>query len=167
VISHFQIEENTKAGFELKKDATQFIVIEAKMRSRLSHRTVKIDYWDQVSRNVACMAEAIAKKNLSAKQLKHAAFYVTAPEVQIDKHKFKKLLSKDTITGKVKRRAAEYGSESTRASGNWYQKYFLPLMEQIEIAAVSWESIIELIIDLDPVNGEQISSFYDHCLKFN
>lgn len=167
VVGHFQIEENTKAGFELTKEATQFIVIEVKMRSKLSHKTTRIDYWDQVSRNIACMAEAFARKKLSAKQLTDVGFYVTAPAEQIEKHKFEKLLSETIIKEKVERRILEYGSESIKDATSWYQKYFLPLMDQMKIEAISWESITEFIRNMDSANGKKIGSFYDRCLEFN
>lgn len=180
VIGQCRMEENTKAGFQLIEEATQFIVVEAKMKSSLSAGTTHIKYWDQASRNIACMAEAIAqvdaKDNSGGKNrnvnkllssLDHIGFYVTAPEEQIPKHNFQALLSEESIKDKVKRRVSEYGGESALEAGHWHQEFFLPLMERIIIEAVSWESIIEFIRDLDPVGGEQISRFYDYCLKFN
>ena len=61
VIGHIRIGAKGKADLELEPDAVQFTVVEAKVGSPLSKGTSNAKYFDQAARNVACMAEVIAR----------------------------------------------------------------------------------------------------------
>lgn len=57
VIGHFTVGENALTNAVLNKDAKQFVVIEAKLFSRLATRVTKAAGFDQAARTVACVAE--------------------------------------------------------------------------------------------------------------
>ena len=64
---------------------------------------------------------------------------------------------KDHIQKVVKRRVDEYGGEKQE----WFDKHFLPVLRVMDIGAIGWEEILDVIDD--PQYGE----FYSNCLKWN
>jgi len=62
VIGHFKIGEGAKANLVLSPDATHFVVLEAKMFSKLSSGVKHAGYFDQAARNVACIAETMRER---------------------------------------------------------------------------------------------------------
>ena len=63
VIGHILIGAKGKADLELRSEATQFSVIEAKIHSPLSKGTQHAPDFDQAARNVACMAESLRQSH--------------------------------------------------------------------------------------------------------
>ena len=63
VIGHFHIGHVGRADLSLSHDASQFIVLEAKMFSKLSSGVTHARYFDQAARTVACMAEVLRRAN--------------------------------------------------------------------------------------------------------
>jgi hypothetical protein len=61
VIGHFSIGDEGKTDLTLLPNATQFLVLEAKMFSGLSSGVTNARYYDQAARNVACMAEVLCR----------------------------------------------------------------------------------------------------------
>ena len=90
-------------------------------------------------------------------------FYVLAPKVQIEQGLFSEQLKKESIQAKVRQRVEAY--EGKRDA--WFEGAFQPLMEVIEIAEISWESVIEDIREADPKFGADLGEFYEDCLRFN
>lgn len=80
VIGHFSIGEGGKADLSLDKNATQFVVTEAKMFSELSAGVTNAPYFNQAARTVACMAEISRIAGIAPKSFDNIAFYVLAPE---------------------------------------------------------------------------------------
>jgi hypothetical protein len=62
VIGHFDFRPATKAGLRLRPGAKQFVVVEAKMFSKLSTGTKNARTYNQAARNVACMATAMRRR---------------------------------------------------------------------------------------------------------
>ena len=56
-IGHFDIGKSADGDLTLKEGATQLVVTEAKMFSKLSSGVTNASYFDQAARNVACIAE--------------------------------------------------------------------------------------------------------------
>jgi hypothetical protein len=81
VIGHFTFREQTKAGLRLHRDASQFVVVEAKMFSNLARGTKNASQYDQAARNVACMAHTIAQSGIQVHQLRSVGFFVIAPHL--------------------------------------------------------------------------------------
>lgn len=163
VIGHFDIGKHGKADITLKHDVTQFVVLEAKIFSRLSKSTTNAPYFDQAARNIACIAEVLNRANRTPDQLHHIGFYVLAPEIQIQKGTFQDLLTTSSVKQKVKRRVEEYDGEKD----TWHMDWFEPLIETIDIQAISWESIISFIKANDVEFAPELEIFYQNCLRFN
>jgi len=101
IIGQLEIEENTKAGIKLLENASQFIVLEAKMSSPLSGSVTNAPGYDQAARSVACMAKTIENSKIKPVSLKSLGFYVLAPQSQIEKELFADHLSKTNIREKI------------------------------------------------------------------
>ena len=163
VIGHFVIGQQGKADFDLLPGATQFLVLEAKMNSKLSSGTSNAPYFDQAVRNVACIAEVLLRANRPADQLTDLAFYVLAPQAAIDNGKFTNELHHDSIMKKVVRRVGDYQGEKD----DWHANWFLPLLEHVTIETLSWESLLACIDKHDPNSAAEYRDFYANCLHFN
>ena len=59
LVGHFRIRAKTKRGIEVTGDASQFIVVEAKMNSQLSPGVRNCPTYNQAARTIACMALAL------------------------------------------------------------------------------------------------------------
>jgi hypothetical protein len=112
VIGDFQIGHSGKGDLVLNEDCEQFIVIEAKMYSKLSQGIKNARDYDQVTRNIACMSHLVAKLRLDEKQFKKLGFFVLAPEEQIIKvSSFSTYTDKENIKQKVLSRVKAYKSK--------------------------------------------------------
>jgi hypothetical protein len=110
VFGHVLIGDAALADTQVAKDATQFIVVEAKLFSPLSPGVRNAAYFDQASRNVACIAEVLSRAPLLPERLTALGFYVIAPSEQIDKNVFKRELTNEHMRETIYRRVAAYTS---------------------------------------------------------
>jgi hypothetical protein len=163
VIGQFEIGAKGKADLELKSNATQFTVVEAKIGAPLSKGTSNAKYFDQAARNVACVAEVLYRANVEPKSLDRLCFVVLAPKYSIDKGTFTGLVTSESITEKVQRRVTAYETELD----DWFQGAFLPTMEVIDLQCISWEELISWIYSEKSIEADQISNYYSLCLEFN
>lgn len=147
----------------LSKDAQHLTILEAKMFSTLSPGVTHAPYYNQAARTIACIAEILRRANREPGPMKSLGFFVLAPKEQIAEGVFASQLDKNSIRNTVKRRVSEYDGGRTE----WFDSWFLPTLQKIEIAAVSWEALLEMINRVDPIFGEELSSFYQRCLRFN
>ena len=162
VIGHIRIGAKAKADLELEPHATQFTVVEAKVGSPLSKGTSNARYFDQAARNVACMAEVIARAGKEPSRFDRLEFIVLAPEYSIEKGTFSEEMSRSSIEGKVRKRVDAYEKELD----DWFDESFTPLLDAIELRSLSWEDAISWIREQKPEVAEQMSEYYDLCLKF-
>lgn len=160
VVGHFSVDSGNRGEAVLRAEARQFIVLEAKMGSALSKSTKKADYYDQAARNVACMAHMMHRAGSHPDQFDCLAFFVIAPASRINMKLFDSLVSRDSIENKVRRRVAAY-----EGNQDAFLEVFLPILDRIQIAAISWESILASL----PLNDETegLRRFYHQCLRFN
>jgi hypothetical protein len=163
VIGHVAIGRNSDWDLTLQPDGTVLKVIEAKMFSNLSPGTTHAKYYHQAARNVACIAEVLRRANRYPSDAQSLAFYVIAPKAQIDEGVFSELMTHNSIRGTVERRVNEY----EEPKNDWYQGWFLPTMERIDIRTISWEEIVSKIVEVDSSFGRDIEGFYELCRKFN
>jgi hypothetical protein len=163
VIGHLLIGAKAKADFELLPDARQLTVIEAKIGSPLSSGIRKAPYFDQAARNIACMAEALARGHVDPASLKRLDFIVLAPRYSIEKGTFAEEMQPSSIRSKVMRRVSAYGGQLDE----WLTKHFEPMMEHIRLISLSWESAIGWVCEKKPIVEKQLTEFYDLCLEFN
>jgi hypothetical protein len=162
VIGDFQIGKGAKANLVLSPAATHFVVLEAKMFSKLSSGVKNASYFDQAARNIACMAEVLRLAERSASECSSLGFYVLAPKSQIDRRIFEKDLNRDSIKGKVEKRAKEY-----RGKDDWFSRWFIPTLDRIKIEALSWEELIDVTRRYDPKAVVELEEFYKLCLQYN
>jgi hypothetical protein len=163
VIGHFEVGIEGKADFELLSHASQFLVLEAKISSSLSSGVTRAKYFDQAARNIACMAEVLRRAECQPEEVGSLGFYVLAPASQIDKGVFSSVMNQKSVLQKVERRVSEYQGEKDA----WFDQWFYPTVNNIEILCLSWEELIAAIGSADVAFCDGISRFYDYCLRFN
>jgi hypothetical protein len=161
VIGHFDVQPGERGSASLRSGTSQFVVCEAKLGSALSFRTTNSADFDQAARNVACMAYMIGAAGTPVAQLRKLAFYVIAPDSQIKAGVFGQLVTKDSVRAKVVARIQPYDG----AMDEWYRSVFEPVLATMDLALLSWESILEAIGDDSEAVG--LREFYAGCLKFN
>lgn len=122
-IGHFSVGQTGRTDLWLHEDAAQFVVLEAKLFSGLSAGISRIPYFDQVARNVACIAEVLRRSKRPPEEMSHLGFFVLAPQEQIDLGLFDASLSHDAIKAKVQRRVEAYGGEKDRWHAEWFTPY--------------------------------------------
>jgi hypothetical protein len=163
VIGHFTIGNGTKTELSLLPTASQFLVLEAKIFSKLSTGVTNAKYFDQAARNVACIAEILKRANRLPTKITHLGFYVLAPQIHIDTGIFDKNMARKSIREKVKKRVAEYKEEKD----SWFQRWWEPTIERIELATLSWEELFGTIRKYDQESARAMERFYKKCLEFN
>jgi hypothetical protein len=161
VVGHFTIAPGESGEAKLATDTRQFLVTEAKLASGLSSGTKNAPSFDQAARSVACIAHMVGLSGVEPKGLDRLAFYVLAPQGQIDASVFGDLVTKDSILKKVRARVAQYQGPWD----SWFRDTFQPVLERIEVGLLSWESILDCL-SINPETSE-IREFYELCRRFN
>jgi len=164
VIGHFAIGENGAGDLTVGSDVSQLLVTEAKMFSKLSTGVTNARYFDQAARNVACIAEVLSRAGVDPTSLESLGFFVLAPESRIKEGVFESQMDRDGIRKVVKRRVSDYKDEQKQC---WYERWFLPVLQTIRIRCISWEELLGVITESDPLSGSELTDFYARCLEFN
>ncbi len=164
IFGHISIADKTVAGIKLKEDATQFVVVEAKMGSKLSKGTTKAKYWDQASRIIACIARHMEITDRTPESFRKLGFVILAPESNINKGYFDTALNRDRLRDTIKRRCVEYNNA---ISLDWFDNWVEPLMDVIRLELISWESAILIVSILDPNKYPILQQFYNLCKRYN
>ena len=151
-------------------DATQFVVGEAKMASRLSPGVThdKTNY-NQAARTVACMAHLLSMVRRRPEAVATLGFYVIAPELQIKRGVFSEQTERSHILATVASKVEGYRSGPMLDSSEkraWFEEWFAPTVEHLQISVVAWEHVLDLISARDPDVGGQFGEFYGECLKY-
>ena len=167
VIGHFTIGSKGKTDLALNPDASHFVVLEAKLYSGLSKGVTNAKYYDQAARYVACIAEVLRRADRIPKSITQLGFYVLAPKDQITAKTFKSHLNKQSIKDKVERRIKTYDRELDDWFKDWFNDWFIPTFEVIDIQSISWEAVLDVIREKDPMIGDSLKEYYSHCLTFN
>jgi len=163
VIGHIIVGGVGKTDTSLAKYATHLVVTEAKMFSRLSAGVKNASYFNQAARYAACIAELLYGANRKPAGLKRLGFYLLAPAETIGYGWFKRPLDKTDIRQRVEKRVQAYEGEKNQ----WFEEWFLPVLDHMEIQSLSWESILEYISTVDPEYTTSLQDFYKKCLSFN
>ena len=163
VIGHFGFG-GSKTEVRLAADATQMMVIEAKLFAGLSSGVRHARCFDQAARSVACLAEVLYRAGRQPDQFTSLGFLLLAPVERIAAGVFEKEMTNQSIRGKVCRRVSKYGDS---AKDRWFCEWFLPTLTKARVECLSWESIIDHVNSLDSRFGADLHDFYDLCLKFN
>lgn len=163
IVGNIKIANKAKAALQLQPDANDFVVLEAKIFSKLSSGVTNARFFDQAARNVACVAEVLRLAGRRPGDMTKLCFCVLAPKSQIDQGIFGKELDSTSIRKKVEQRVAMYDGEKR----HWLDTWFVPTLERIKLECLSWEEINDLILRMDPENGKGMRNFYELALKFN
>ncbi len=163
VIGHFEIGRSGDGDLTILPHAKHLVVTEAKMFSKLSSGVKYASYYNQAARNVACIAEVLRRGDKKPSELSSLGFYVLAPKSQIDEWIFERQMTYEHIQKTVERRVNEYDESKE----DWWENWFLPTISKINIQTISWEDILAKIKGIDSSSGQELSNFYNMCLKFN
>ena len=128
--------DDTTAGLVLGPTATQFVVLEAKMGSKLAAGTSKAPWFDQAARNVAAMAWTIHTAEVSVEQVESLGFFVFAPRYRIDEHaSFAEYTTLHSIREKAARRVALYtdGPDTKERLAMFNEATMVAVLERIEL----------------------------------
>jgi hypothetical protein len=164
-IGHFRVgplpvpgqQQNAqKAALILDARASQLVVIEAKMFSRLSPDIKSVRTYNQAARTVACIAEVLRRSSREPKLMTRLTFYVVAPEEQIKRGVFGRLLDHDNLIANVRLRVDMYRGEKDA----WFHESFMPAIDALKVTLIDWESLISSA-------GAPYHDFYRRCLDFN
>ena len=169
VTGHIAVGKAGRGDIFLIEPFEQFIVLEAKLFDPLAGGIKRAPEFDQVARNVACMAEVVKRSGCSVEGFRSLGFYVLAPECQINSEvTFKKYIQKESVQQKVRQRVEAYrGRSDYEDKRKWFDQYFEPLIDKIDVSLISWEIIIDSISTYDREMGEKLLEFYNSCLKYN
>ena len=160
VIGHILIGEQGKVDLELDPEATQFVVIEAKIGAPLSPGIRHAPNFDQAARTVACMAEVLRQAGMPPGAMDALAFVVLAPDAAIKAGTFSSEMDRAGMRGKIQARVAAYEGHLD----GWYQAWVELTLAAISLHAVSWEQAIRA---LAPEGSKSLKAFYTLCLAFN
>ena len=166
VIGDFTILQGTKTRIIVNSNARKFVVIEAKLDARLSTYVKNATFYNQAARNIACIAENLFVARLSPSKLDRIGFYVLVPQQKSNKENFDEFLEPERVKEIVQMRIDQYGQDLQGDLEMWRDQWFLPTMKRITIEKITWEEIIESIIEKFPERTD-IDVFYQHCLKNN
>ena len=163
VIGQFCIGTQGISDFTLKPEANRFVVIEAKMFSKLSPGITHAGYYNQAARSVACMADVIRRANVSLAEIQTLGFYVVAPEARIHEGVFKPYMNKRHIEETVKRRVDTYDEDKS----DWFNNLFLPVLDNMDVRCIGWEELVALMKYEEPEISFSLTEFYSNCMKYN
>ncbi len=162
VIGHFNIGNGAKGNLTLHPDANHFVVLEAKMFSKLSSGVKNAPHFDQAARSVACIAEILKRAKRHPDHFASLGFYVVAPASQISCGVFADQLTKASVQSAIKGRIEGYLGEKDE----WFSEWLLPVLEKLDIRAICWEDLIDYAVNHD-ADGIQLKEFYKRCLEYN
>ena len=163
-IGHFRIGHTGKGDLALESGASHFVVLEAKLNSKLSSGVKNAPGFDQAARTVACIAYILSVARVRPEQMSGLGFFVVAPTVRIDGGVFATKLAKESIRQKVERRVRAYKSMT---KDQWFSNQFLPVLDVIDVEALSWESVAATIEEHDNETGAWFTEFYECSLYYN
>jgi len=163
LVGHFAIGSGAKADATLLPDATQLLVLEAKISSALSAGTRNAPAYDQAARSVACIAQMHQMAGRSPGDMTSLGFFVLAPGSFIQAGVFASKLDKGSIEAAVSERAQLFQAELP----TWLDDCFRPTLGAMHIEALSWEDLLAEIEAHDTASSSTLHAFYEQCLKHN
>ncbi len=169
IVGNISVGQAGKGDVFLAEPFEQFLVLEAKLFSKLSAGTKNAAGYDQAARGVACMADVISRSGCSLKDFKSLGFYVLAPETKInDEPSFAGYMQKKSVHQKVLSRVESYKERPDYPEKrSWFEGCFEPLLSIMDLQLISWEELIEIIMRYDNDPGKKFKRFYLRCLAFN
>lgn len=169
VMGHFVISKGRKADIQLINQGTYFAIFEAKLFSVFSPGTKYFPKYNQVSRNIACMANLLTPDHYqSYSTIRFSAIY---PKERNKESDFLSYLDKNRIKDDVYNRIKSYKSDNRQDEyekhNYWFENYFLNFLSNIKIQKIEWESVIDEILSNDIEFGKELKSYYQKCVLHN
>lgn len=150
LVGTFSIRDGTSAGPHLPRDATQVVVIEAKMGSRLSPGTTRVPWYNQAARNFGVLAELVYQSGVPVEQLETVGLVVVAPQVRLEAEPtFQHFMDRDALLEAIEQRIHLYvdRADDHDSLAAWLTGTVRPLWERALIGYWSWESLISSTSD--------------------
>lgn len=174
VIGHFDFQPTTRAGLSLLPNATQFVVVEAKMFSNLSSGTRNAPTFNQAARNVACMAKILEATGRPISSFTSLGFFVLAPLPEqrgAGISNIETCMDTGAVVRAVHERVKAYEGRPEAAELRlWEERLLLPLLDWLtqrqRLGVLSWDACIDAIATAHPVLGGDLREFYRRCLSF-
>lgn len=166
VIGDFEIRDGTKSGIRVQPDAAQFVVVEAKMGSKLAKRTKDHREYDQVTRSILCACFEAANGGVLPGALPAGIrVIVVGPD---------ELFSKDDNAQRLKQEGdASFlrRADEKLAKGPWSKGADRHLvgayLDRVKAVAVSWKEVIDEISCVQPAIADRFTKFYESCCVAN
>jgi hypothetical protein len=162
VIGHFTVGTDAKAALTLVAPATQLVVLEARLAPPPGGRALGAPDYDLEARTVACMAEILRREKRPPKEMANLGLLLLAPVREIESRDLAAKLDRGRLQAAVGRRMSGFA----RDLSSWYQSWFLPTLERIDLKVVAWEELIRRIAANEPVGYRALQTFYDRCLVY-
>ncbi len=169
VIGNIAVGKKGKYDVFLLDPCKQFLVLEAKLFSKLSGGTTRIRGYNQVARSTACMASVLWEARYPTAEFTSLGYYVLAPEQEIEtESSFYDFLDKESLRQSVLDRVELYRERSNYLEKRrWFEDFFEPLLAKIDLLLISWEEAIYAIKQDDEEMGQALGKFYARCLVYN
>ena len=161
VIGHVRVAPTGKGYAAVEPGAKHFMVVEAKLWSRLSPGVRHDQEFDQAARTLSCMAQTLQHDQVPPGHLRRLGFVILAPQEQIERRLFDALIDRESIRHQVRRMVDAYRMKER----DWYEEWFDPLVERAHIELLSWEHVLTSIAKRDPEAGREIAAFYEQCVQ--
>ena len=166
VVGHFDTAGVTTAGVVPSSGASQLVVLEAKMGSKLSAGTRYAPDYDQLARNVAALAWTVTGERSTPPALTSLGVVVLAPARQLAAEpSFALNADKANIRRKVADRIGLYieDREAHDRLRRWFDGSFVSLLDSMVVACEPWEAVLDRA-PLDSNEGRLLAGFYERCL---
>jgi hypothetical protein len=165
IIGHFRVRPDHHV--ELNEDARQMVLVDAKMFGGFSDGATIAPAFNQASRQVACIAEALRRADRPAREMERVGFAVLAPAEQVDAGVFSRFLTGEVIRDNVWDRVQKYGGATLHSKRPWFEEWFEPTLERIDLSLISWESVVEAVAHADPAAAGDLAQFLSVCMTHN
>jgi hypothetical protein len=114
------------------------------------------------------MAEVLWRAKRAPSELESIGFFVLAPSSQVGPVVLPALLEKRSLRAVVEARVQMYeGEREFEAKRSWFEQAFLPLLDAIDVRAITWEQVLAWIRERRPDAPPDVASFYARCLEYN
>lgn len=167
VVGHLDVAGVTTAGVMPSAGASQFVVLEAKMGSKLSPGTRYAPDYDQLARSVAALAWTVTREATAPPALTSLGVVVLAPARQLAAEpSFALNADKASIRRKVGDRIGRYAKDADAHERlrRWFDGSFVPLLDSMVVACEPWEAVVERA-GVATDDGRLLAGFYDRCLR--
>lgn len=159
VAGHIKVGGRGGEEITLLPDPTQFCVYLANINSPLSDGTCEYPGFNPAARTVACMAETLARSKACLSAFQHLGLYVITASGSVHNSTIKNHLTQDSLAKTVQSRVEAYeGRKDYASKKEWFESYFLPTLDRLEIGLLDWEYLF--------IENAALMEFYGKCRDY-